>query len=210
MGCQSPAGTPYTTARMTSARPHRDPERGNSLLLALIVMSSLATLGSLTVVSVQSSLKASTNDRSGSIATYAAESGGAMAIEYLRTNYVEGGAYWSAYTHQKNLVIEVPAFPANGAQPGNPANPFTADQNAWFNVEILNNRDDPSFDLAIGSDGDGQLIIRSTGHGPQGSVAIIEWEVRRFANPAVALPPPQPGNPNTTIPVMLLGWHIVL
>ena len=92
---------------MTSPRPRRDPERGNSLLLALIVMSSLATLGSLTVVSVQSSLKASTNDRSGSIATYAAESGGAMAIEFLRTNYVEVANYWSAYTHPKNLTIEV-------------------------------------------------------------------------------------------------------
>ncbi|HSR98356.1 MAG TPA: pilus assembly PilX N-terminal domain-containing protein [Kofleriaceae bacterium] len=197
---------------MTSSRPRRDPERGNSLLLALIVMSSLATLGSLTVVSVQSSLKASTNDRAGSIATYAAESGGAMAIEFLRTNYVEGTRFWSDFTHTKNLTVEVPAFPANGAQPGNPANPFTADQNAWFNVEILNNRDDPKFDAPVGSDtdGDGQLIIRSTGHGPQGSVAIIEWEIRRFDNPAVALPPPLAGNPNTTIPVMLLGWHIVL
>jgi Tfp pilus assembly protein PilX len=193
---------------MTSPRLRRDPERGNSLLLALIVMSSLATLGSLTVVSVQSSLKASTNDRSGSIATYAAESGGAIAIEFLRTNYVEVANYWSAYTHPKNLTIEVPAFASNGAQPGNPANPFSADLNAWFNVEILNNRDDPNFNT--GTDGDGQLIIRSTGHGPQGSVAIIEWEVRRFANPAVALPPAKPGNPNSTIPVILLGWHIVL
>ena len=199
---------------MTSSRPFRDPERGNSLLLALIVMSSLATLGSLTVVSVQSSLKASTNDRSGSIATYAAESGGALAIEFLRTNFVENTTFWSAYTHQKNLTIEVPAFPSNGALPGAPANPFSADQNAWFNVEILNNRDDPNFAFPSpgppGNDGDGQLIIRSTGHGPQGSVAIIEWEIRRFVNPLQPLPPPLPGNPNTTIPVILLGWHIVL
>jgi Tfp pilus assembly protein PilX len=193
---------------MTSPRTRRDPQRGNSLLLALIVMSSLATLGSLTVVSVQSSLKASTNDRSGSIATYAAESGGALAIEFLRTNYVEGTSFWSAYTHPKNLIIEVPAFPSNGALPGTANNPFSADQNAWFNVELLNNRSDPDF--TGGTDQDGQLIIRSTGHGPQGSVAIIEWEVRRFANPAVALPPPQGGNPNSTIPVMVLGWHIVL
>ena len=53
---------------MTAPRQARDPQRGNSLLLALIVMSSLATLGSLTVVSVQSSLKASTNDRSQTVA----------------------------------------------------------------------------------------------------------------------------------------------
>jgi hypothetical protein len=199
---------------MTSPRPRRDPQRGNSLLLALIVMSSLATLGTLTVVSVQSSLKASTNDRSGAIATYAAESGGAIAIEFLRTTYVEAlvpspTAFWSAYTHPKNLTIEVPAFPSNGAVPGAPGNPFSADQNAWFNVELLNNRDDPDF--SGGTDQDGQLIIRSTGHGPQGSVAIIEWEIRRFADPAVVAPAPAvPGDPNSKIPLMLLGWHIVL
>jgi hypothetical protein len=198
---------------MTSPRARRDPQRGNSLLLALIVMSSLATLGSLTVVSVQSSLKASTNDRSGSIATYAAESGGAIAIEFLRTTYVEAlvpspTAFWSAYTHPKNLTIEVPAFPSNGALPGSPGNPFSADQNAWFNVELLNNRDDPDFNG--GTDQDGQLIIRSTGHGPQGSVAIIEWEVRRFVDPAAVAPPAQPGDPDSKIPLILLGWHIVL
>lgn len=170
-------------------------------------MSSLATLGSLTVVSIQSSLKASTNDRSGSIALYAAESGGALAVEFLRSTYVEGGAFWSAYTHPKNLTITVPGFPGNGAQPS-AGSPFSADQNAWFQVELLNNRNDPGFNA--GTDQDGQLIIRSTGHGPQGSVAIIEWEVRRFQNPAVVFPPPQPGNPNTTVPVIVLGWHIVL
>jgi Tfp pilus assembly protein PilX len=194
---------------MTSPRPRRDRQRGNSLLLALIVMSSLATLGSLTVVSVQSSLKASTNDRSGSIATYAAESGGAFAIEFLRTNYVEGPSpgHWNAYTHQSNNVIEVPAFPSNGAQPGTSNNPFSLDQNAWFNVEILNNLSDPGYGSGSDNDQDGQVIIRSTGHGPQGSVAIIEWEVRRFPDAALLLPGP---SPHTNVPVMLLGWHIVL
>ena len=171
-------------------------------------MSSLATLGSLTVVSVQSSLKASTNDRSGSIATYAAESGCALAIEFLRTTYDHGGGFWSAYTRPGNLTTVVPAFPSNGALPTATANPFSADQNAWFNVEILNNRDDPDF--LGGTDQDGQVIIRSTGHGPQGSVAIIECEVRRFNDPAIVVPAPLPGNPNSSVPVILLGWHIVL
>ena len=57
---------------MIGPRPSRDRQQGNSLLLALIVMSSLAALGSLTVVSVQSSLKSSTNGRSQTIAMYAA------------------------------------------------------------------------------------------------------------------------------------------
>src|SRR6185503_18790616 len=121
MGCPSPGGTPYTTARMTSRR-RRDRERGNSLLLALIVMSSLATLGALTVVSVQSSLKASTNDRAQSIAMYAAESGGAAAMDFLRANR---GNPWALY---------FPSLPClgNNILPGAPGNAFSADQNAWY------------------------------------------------------------------------------
>src|SRR6476619_4321283 len=71
MGSPTPGGTPYTTARMTSPRPPRDRQRGNTLLLALIVMSALATLGSLTVVSMQSRIQLSTNDRAQAIAKYA-------------------------------------------------------------------------------------------------------------------------------------------
>ena len=197
MGCPSPGGTPYTTARMTSWR--RDHQRGNSLLLALIVMSSLATLGSLTVVSVQSSLKASTNDRAGSIAMYAAESGIALAIEYLRTNWTGPGT-WSPFVAAPPTLVALP-FPSNNAPPGAADNPFTADQNAWFGVEAYNNRLDPS--IAVPADSDDQIVLRSTGHGPQGSVAIVEIEIRRypFGGPTPAV---------STEPVIFVGWHVVL
>lgn len=174
---------------MTRPRPRRDNQRGNSLLLALIVMSSLATLGSLTVVSVQSSLKASTNDRSGNIAMYAAESGGALAIEFMKGMIAPGG---TIYIKAGNATpLYAPTFASNGAQPGSPNNPFTADQNAWFSVVVLNNRNDAGFDA--GTDQDEQIIIRSTGNGPQGSVAIIEWEIRKHDSK-----------------IVLIGWHIVL
>jgi Tfp pilus assembly protein PilX len=186
---------------MTSWR--RDHQRGNSLLLALIVMSSLATLGSLTVVSVQSSLKASTNDRAGSIAMYAAESGIALTIEFLRTNWTAPGS-WVTYIRPRNDPTVTPTFPSNGALPGTPNNPFGADQNAWFLVETLNNRSDTGFDG--GTDDDDQIILRATGHGPQGSVAIIECEIRRYP-----LPPTPPPSPLTSAtPVILVSWHVVL
>ena len=200
MGCQSPGGTPYTMARMTSCR-RRDPERGNSLLLALIVMSSLATLGTLTVVSVQSSLKASTNDRAGSIAMYAAESGIALAIEYLRTNWAAIGS-WTPFVVANNAppLVTLP-FPSNGALPGSSDNPFTADQNAWFVVETKNNRTDPQ--LANPGDSDDQIVLRSTGRGPQGSVAIVELEIRRYPFGG-----PLPSGP--TQPVIFVGWRVAL
>jgi len=177
---------------MTTVRRPRARQRGNSLLLALIVMSALATLGALTVVSVQSSLKTSTNDRSETIARYAAESGAAVAMDFLRGQTAD----WTTYVRPSNnpsVTLSAPDLPSSGALPGMPDNLFSADQNAWFSVEILNNRNDPGF--ATGSDMDRQLIIRSTGHGPQGSVAIVEWEVRSQA---------------ANTPLILMGWRVVL
>lgn len=148
-------------------------------------MSSLATLGSLTVVSVQSSLKASTNDRSQTVAMYAAESGGAVAIDFLRVNHA---ADWNPY-----LATPLPCD-GNGVLPGALGNPFSLDLNAWYEVQLIDNRSDPG-----PGETDKQVIIRSTGHGPQGSLAIIEWEVKWADIPASA-----------TDPLILVGWHVVL
>ena len=222
-------------------RPPRDRQRGNSLLLALIVMSALATLGSLTVVSTQSSLKTSTNDRSQTIAMYAAESGAAVAMNFLRSHFnpatTNQFSDWSAYLKQSNNnVVSVPTtdIPSNDVLPGLPNNLFSADQHAWFDIQFYNNRNDPLFGAPDGQcDGDGRLIIRTTGHGPQGSVAIIEWEVQRtdYTRGWPGGPPlpagfpvqvPTPGLPVVAFPwdgftgalpttegVVLVGWHIV-
>jgi hypothetical protein len=212
----------------------RDHQRGNSLLLALIVMSALATLGSLTVVSVQSSLKTSTNDRAAAIAMYAAESGAAITMNMLRgpASYVDPNG-WSQFVLPANIGVVplgAPLLPSSGAFPGTPNNPFGADQNAWYSVEIFNNRDDPWFARpAQPNDGDGIIIIRSTGRGPQGSVAILEWQVRRTHDPPPPVPPPPPPLPPPPPPpfpaavaqplplpspappgIILMGWHIVL
>ena len=182
---------------MRRTRPPRQRQRGNSLLLALIILSALATLGSLTVVSMQSSLKTSTNERSDTVARYAAESGAAIAMDYLRT---QRGTSWDGYLTVGNAPPLLPLpFPSNGAAPGTPNNLLSPDQNAWYLVEALNNRNDPGFrpDLNSNTDNDKQLILRSTGHGPQGSVAIVEWEVRWESKPP-------------SEPLILLGWHVVL
>lgn len=233
MGCPTPAGTPYTWGRMAPPRPSRarDRQRGNTLLIALIVMSALATLGSLTVVSVQSSLKTSTNDRAQAIAMYAAESGAAVAMDYLRTRWsqdfkdgwkppipVPTASPWSNYVAPPGFFLAT-AIPGNNVPPEDPSSLFTKDQNASFQIQLLNNRDDPGytapFDLGNRiNDQDGRIIIRSTGHGPQGSLAIIEWEVQRLpvcpATPACGPPPPGSSWPtDPPPPLILLGWHVV-
>lgn len=206
----------------------RDPQRGNSMLLAMIVLSALGTLGSLTVVSVQGVLKASTNDRSQAIAMYAAESGAAAAMDALRRNYnPDPTVLWSAFVQKGNgplplTPMPTSVLPSNGVLPGDPSNQnlFSTDLNAWFSVTILNNPDDPAFDAnQANHDSDGQVIIQSTGHGPQGAIAIVEWEVRRLpAPPPNPLPPDglprgamtlSTTSPTTTPPLILLGWRVV-
>ncbi|MBC7974786.1 MAG: hypothetical protein H7138_07340 [Myxococcales bacterium] len=197
---------------MPAPRPprRRSPERGNSLLIALIVLSSLATLGSLTVVSVQSSLRASTNDRSHAIAMYAAESGGAAAMAFLRepANF-DAANGWSAYVTQNGEPTELTALVSHNKPPGDLDNELSPDQNAYFFIELINNRSDPNYVQPPGgvgpaNDKDGIVIIRSTGHGPQGSTAVIEWEVQRIPPdplppPDPALPPPPPPDPTAAI-----------
>lgn len=234
---------------MRSPLPPRDRQRGNSLVLALIVMSALATLGSLTVVSMQSSIQLSTNDRAQAIAMYAAESGTAVTMDFLRKNFDASGSppfggatSWSSYCTANNqlpLANMSAVIPSSDAMPGDPGhhNLFSVDQNAWFHIDILNNRSDDSYhNNSPNCDSDGILIIRSTGHGPQGSLAIIEAEVQRVGYwtsvpppaplaPAFALPdgptdPNQPHNPpsfpwnwaptaTSTSGMVLRSWHIV-
>ena len=64
--------------------PRRQRERGNSLVLAMIVLTALGTLSMLTLMSVRSGMQTSSGDRFRSTALYAAESGAAAAMDYLR------------------------------------------------------------------------------------------------------------------------------
>lgn len=232
---------------MRPPRPRRDPQRGNSLLLALIVMSALATLGSLTVVSMQSSIQMSTTNRAQEIALYAAESGAAVAMDFLRKSFNAGAnnisTSWGTYCAPNNappLVLMSSVIPSSDAPPSDRVNNlFSVDQQAWFHIDVLNNREDPGFATNTGTcDTDGILILRSTGHGPQGSVAIVEWRVQRLGyrgslgpSPPAAFPwtnstPGLPWKdavwtpfpfptfgatpaPFTSFGVVLLGWSIV-
>lgn len=153
----------------------RNPEAGNTVVLALIVLSALGTLGMLAVTSARSSTQTTANDRFHSIALYAAESGCAAAMEYLRAN-LDPDQGWTA-------ALEETAWEGivgNNAPHGSEENPFSADLPATYSVEILNNRSDSGF--STGQDTDKRVIIRSTGYGPDRAVAVIEWEVQSSAS----------------------------
>ncbi len=145
------------------------------MLVALIAVGGLITLGGMTVLSVQGGLTAVSHDRHRSAALYAAESGAAVGMNYLR-GQIDPTSYWSAFVNPSNNTLESPnGIPGNGVRPGQPGNIFSADMVAWYQVEIVNNVDDPGF--AAGTDDDKSVIVRSTGHGPNGSTAQVEWRI---------------------------------
>jgi hypothetical protein len=166
-------------------------QRGNAMVIALIALTGLITLGSLTVLSVQGGLATSGHDRFQAIALCAAESGASAAVDYLRKTY-DGAAKWEAYVRLPTLpTIHPTGIPGNLKQPGDPENLFTETMRAWYDVAILNNPDDAMF--ATGGDDDGRVIIRSTGYGPNGTVAVVEWEVKAPATVPIGRPCPSYG-----------------
>lgn len=160
-------------------------ERGNAMLLVLLAMSGLAALGGMTALSVRGGLDAAGTDRFKAIALYAAESGAAAGIDFLRKQS-GAGTDWSIYVEPYNDDPQRPSgIEGNELLPGEAGTMFGADMQAWYEVEILNNPTD--VDFALGNDTDDRLIIRSTGHGPNGATAQIEWEVRsNFAGASLA------------------------
>ena len=154
--------------------PARRRERGNSLVLAMVVLSALGALSALTVVSVQGGIATAGNERFHAIAVYAAESGGAAAMDFLRKN-VNLTTGWKNYISARNASPPQPNLPGNNQLNGAGGNLFSADVMGWYSVQVLNNRTDTGF--ATGDDNDKRVVIRSTGYGPNGAVAVVEWEI---------------------------------
>ncbi len=145
------------------------------MVLAMIVLVALATLSGLTVVSVQGGIATTSNERFHTLAVYAAESGGAAAMDYLRANVGNGGAGWSTYVAANGAATPLAAI-GNNVAPGVTGNPLDLDVRSSYTVEVYNNRSDPGY--AAGNDLDNRVVVRSTGHGPNGAVAIIEWDLQ--------------------------------
>ncbi len=136
-------------------------------------MSGLGTLGLLTMVSVNGGLQTVGNDRFHTTALYAAESGGAAAMAYLR-GVVDPSSGFSALLQSGHASPE--DIVGNNRSPGEAGNPFSDDLRASYHVELVNNRGDSGF--AKNTDTDKRIVIRATGYGPDGATAIIEWDVQ--------------------------------
>ena len=166
-------------------------ERGNTVLVAMLVLVALTTLGGLTLLQVQRTTADAGHRRFDAIALYAAESGAAVAMDALRGSR-DPAAGWSDWVTPANAPPAQPAdIAGNGALPGAPDNLFAPSLRAWYQVRVLNNPDDPGY--ASGQDADSRVILEVTGHGPDATVARIQWQIHGAGE--------EPG------PLSLMSWH---
>jgi Tfp pilus assembly protein PilX len=164
--------------RRSFGKPSR--ERGSVLIIAMIALVALAGLGGFTALSVQSGIAAQSAKRFQGIALYAAESGVAAGMDFLRRN-IDPIRNWTALVEQANTNPQKPTgIHGNLVEPGDSGNPFSTP--AWYEVSILNNASDPGFNLSKSVptnnlDQDARVILRVVGHGPSNTSVTLEVEV---------------------------------
>jgi hypothetical protein len=139
------------------------------MVVMLIVLVALGTIAGLTVISVQGGAAQMSAQRFSAVALYAAESGAAAAMSWIRDQH-------GANHLTPALQAPAPAIPGNGARPGEPGNLLSDDQQAWYEVVLLNNPGDPGGST---TDTDDIVIVQVTGHGPDEALRRLEWAVRK-------------------------------
>lgn len=170
------------------AREKSRGERGSALILSMLTLIALLTIGSLTALSVQSDAASAGAEQQKQIATYAAESGVAAGMEFLRQN-LDSTQNWTAFVSPNNATPMEPALvPGQGQQPAGSGNLFAPEMRMWYRVQLFNNVSDPG--LAAGEDQDGRIVVRSTGFGPNGASAIVEVEIRAMGGTPAGRPCP--------------------
>ena len=149
-------------------------ESGSVLVIAMVSIVGLMTLGSLSVLAVQSSFAATSHHRFRAVALYAAESGLSAGKVALVNNY-SASEFWSNHVAAPNGVAPVPLqIYGNEIKEGEVGNVFNS-PNTWYSVTVENNKNDPGYELGL--DQDRRVILRSEGHGPNGTTVIVEAEV---------------------------------
>lgn len=155
----------------------------------MIALVALATLGSLAVVTVRSSLSGTSHDQFKAVALSAAEAGVAAGIDFARRN-LQPGLLWTGLVHPFNTIPTdfLHPIPGNDVKPGEAGYVFTPEFTGWYEVHILNNEDDgPLVDdsgfisytgYTSGTDTDGRIILRVVGHGPNNASVRIDVEIQ--------------------------------
>jgi hypothetical protein len=150
------------------------------LATATVVLAGLTIVAGFTIVTIQRTTGVSGQQRGHAQALHAAEAGVEAAASFLRAN-IQAGTFWSAYVALPDgtgvPAAVVPAgIAGNGIPPGGAGNPFDAAALSWYEVALHNNRADPG--AGVPADQDAVMIIKSTGHGPDGARVVLEVRVK--------------------------------
>ena len=183
-------------SHMVDAPRSRDAERGSTLIVALITLTALFSIGSVAMLAVKSEMSSVGQTRIDTETLYAAESGAAAALEYLRGQCGAGGEVnFSAFVNQSNANPQhPPGIMGNLVQPGAVGYPFPPGTLVWYDVSILNNKTDTGFASAGGVDNDARVTLHVVGHGPNRTAVTIEVEVYTTTCPVVT-------------PLLVMGWR---
>ncbi len=167
--------------RVQSGVAKRDRQRGSVMLVAMVTLSGLLAVATVTMVKVKRGIRASSQSRFQSVALFSAESGISAAMDFLRTNR-DPLENFSGFVSANNGSIQTPpGLPGNDVPHGDINSLFTGDIPMSYRVSILNNPEDPGFaradDDASPQDTDGIVILRSVGYGPGTSMVVLEVKV---------------------------------
>lgn len=158
--------------------PRSSRECGSALVVTLLALVALLGIGSVTLLAVQSEAQSAGQDRFNNVALYAAESGAAAAVEFLRDN-CDPTRLFSAFVEPFNQNPQhPPGILDNGRRPAekNVFRQFDPNSQAWYDISILSEITDPGY--AIGDDTNGVVVVHAVGYGPNNTQATIEMEIR--------------------------------
>ena len=182
---------------MPLPRRGRSRQRGFSLLVVFLLLSVMVGVAAMLLLTAQTDLQVTGQDREASTAFYAAESAVAFAKDFLTTQAPPvGPSPWSALLQSNQVQLcqpcnfNVPACAVVGSEPGvvpRANQPWVAyDLNApaqtFFRFCVHNNALDSTYTLVANAgdtvDGDGILAVEAYGRGPGGSISRITVEVQ--------------------------------
>jgi type II secretory pathway pseudopilin PulG len=141
------------------------------MVVMLVVLVALGTIAGLTVISVQGGSAQVSAQRFSAMALYAAESGAAAAVSWLKIQPMADDRFLSV------LARPPEGIPGNHVKPGGDGNLLSIDQQGWYDVTLRNNAADPGGPT---TDTDGTVVIEVTGHGPNGAMKRLEAEVHVY------------------------------
>lgn len=150
-------------------------QRGSVLVVAMVSLSGLLAIATVTLVKVKRGLSASSQSRFQSVALFSAESGVSAGMDFLRNN-LSPQSYYSEFVSANNGSVQTPlGIAGNTVEAGELGYLFSGEVPMSYTVSILNNNDDPSY--STGADADGIVLLRSVGRGPGNSMVVLEVEV---------------------------------